>query len=554
MAAQATVAGAAPDETRSWHTIPWGRVLRNVRRLQVRIVKAFQAGRHGKVHALRHLLAHSFAGKALAVLRVATNRGAKTPGCDGSTWSSPEDKQQAIQALRTRGYRARPLRRLYIPKSNGQQRPLGIPTLHDRAMQALYALTLDPLAESRADPNSYGFRRERCCADALEQCHKVLGAPHSSRWLLEADLRSCFDRISHSWLLDHVPLPRGVLSQWLRCGYLENDVLHDTTEGTPQGGIISPLLMNWTLDGLETLLNERLMATSRQRFRNKVHLVRYADDFVITGSSPQLLHHEVRPLVERFLRPRGLELHPEKTSITHSEDGCDFLGQTIKRHASDKVLLTPSRKSVRRLRDKVRDLLRRSGAWTAGELIAALNPLLRGWACYHRHSSSSRTFASIERWLFARIWRWARKRHPSRSATWVKEKYYHGRGGRRWVFYGVLPNRDGVAEPISLVQLTTLTLRKHVKIRGAAHPYDPAWEPYFEERLLWKVADPELVQRDARLLWEFQDGKCPVCAAVLDLESGWELHHVQWRVHGGSDTLDNLALLHAHCHRQVHSR
>jgi RNA-directed DNA polymerase len=254
------------------------------------------------------------------------------------------------------------------------------------------------------------------------------------------------------------------------------------------------------------------------------------------------------------LRPRGLELSAEKTRITHVEEGIDFLGQTLRRHWCDKVLLTPSRPSIHRLQEKVRELIQRSGGWTAGELLAELNPLLRGWACYHRHSASSRTFARVERWLFGRLWQWARKRHRGRSAAWVREKYCTSRGGRQWVFTGVLPDRDGTAVPIYLVQLSQIRMRRHIKIRGAANPYDPTWEPYFEERWLWTVGDPELVQRDARLLWTVQGGKCPVCCAALGLEGGWHIHHLQWRVHGGSDGLDNLALLHSHCHRQVHSR
>jgi RNA-directed DNA polymerase len=267
-----------------------------------------------------------------------------------------------------------------------------------------------------------------------------------------------------------------------------------------------------------------------------------------------LLHDEVRPLVQRFLGQRGLELHPEKTRITHSEEGIDFLGQTLQRRWSEKVLLQPSRPSVRRLQEQVRQSWRRSGAWTVGQLLAELNPLLRGWAGYHRHSDSSRTFARMERWVFARLWQWARKCHRGRSATWVRERYYARRGGRGWVFWGVLPDRAGAAEPIYLVQLSQICLRRHVKIRGAANPYDPAWEPYFEERLLWKVSDPELVQREARVLWAVQGGKCPRCAAPLALESGWTIRQIPWRVYGGSESLDNLALLHSHCHRQVHAR
>jgi RNA-directed DNA polymerase len=278
MSAAATLAGAAPREATGWHSIDWRKVWRSVRRLQARIVKATQAGRWNKVRALVYLLTHSFAGRAAAIRRVIDNRGACTPGVDGDVWDTPEAKTAAFHRLRRRGYRPQPLRRVYIPKSNGKRRPLGIPTLTDRAQQALYLLGLDPILETTADTHSYGFRRERCCADALEQCFQVLGKPGSARWVLEGDICSCFDRINHPWLEAHLPMDQAILHRWLKAGYLENGVFVATSEGTPQGGIISPALANATLDGLQALLRERFGATKRQGSVNKVHLVRYADD------------------------------------------------------------------------------------------------------------------------------------------------------------------------------------------------------------------------------------------------------------------------------------
>jgi RNA-directed DNA polymerase len=255
MSAAATPAGAVPGLATDWHSIDWKKVYRNVRRLQARIVKAVRAGRWGKVKALVYLLTHSFAGRALAILRVTDNSGAKTPGVDGETWNTPEIKTTAFSTLRRHGYQPQPLRRVYIPKSNGKQRPLGIPTMKDRAMQALYLLGLDPIAETLADPHSYGFRLERCCADALEHCFRALGrAKGSAPGILEGDIKACFDRISHDWLLEHIPMDTELLRRWLKAGYLEKDALFATTEGTPQGGIISPVLANWTLDGLQRLL------------------------------------------------------------------------------------------------------------------------------------------------------------------------------------------------------------------------------------------------------------------------------------------------------------
>ena len=243
MSAAEMLAGAAPERTPDWHSIEWRKVWRTVRRLQARIVKAVAEGRGNQVKALVDRLTHSFSGRALAILRVISNSGAKTPGVDGILWNTPEAKSAAFSTLRRHGYQPQPLRRVYILKSNGKRRPLGIPTMSDRAMRALYLLGLDPIAESRADGHSYGFRLERRCADALEQSHIVLGNRHGPEWILEGDIKACFDRISHDWLLTHVPMDRQLLGQWLKAGFLEKHAWFATTEGTPQGGIITPPTM-----------------------------------------------------------------------------------------------------------------------------------------------------------------------------------------------------------------------------------------------------------------------------------------------------------------------
>jgi RNA-directed DNA polymerase len=320
--------GALSSSADAWHTIDWYAVHRTVRRLQARIVKAVQAGRWGKVRALQHLLTHSFSGKAVAVKRVTSNDGHRTPGGDGIIWDTPEKKRRAMAHLRQRGYRAQPLRRIYIPK-NGRAnrfRPLSIPTMQDRAMQALYLLALDPIAETQGDPNSYGFRSERSTADAMGRCFTILARKPAAPWILEGDIRACFDGISHEWLLAHIPMDRAMLQKWLKAGFVDKQVLYPTDAGVPQGGIASPVIANLALDGLERLLREQYPSTTRRGKQAKVHLVRYADDFIITGSSYELLEHEVKPLVEQFLGQRGLELSPEKTRITHIENGFDFLG------------------------------------------------------------------------------------------------------------------------------------------------------------------------------------------------------------------------------------
>src|SRR6266704_416104 len=285
--------GASSHLVEGWHDIDWKAAHRNVRRLQARIVKATQEGKWGKVKALQHLLTHSFSGKALAVRRVTENQGKNTAGVDKETWDTPDKKAQAIQTLKQRGYHPQPLRRVYIPKSNGRLRPLGIPAMSCRAMQALYLLALNPVAETTGDPNSYGFRPERSTADAIEQCFNVLARQHSPRWILEGDIRACFDGISHAWLLAHIPMETAMLQKWLKAGFMEKHVLSSTEAGVPQGGIASPVMANLALDGLEKLLKAHYPPNTKRAQRAKVNLVRYCDDCIITGSSYDLLEHEV---------------------------------------------------------------------------------------------------------------------------------------------------------------------------------------------------------------------------------------------------------------------
>jgi RNA-directed DNA polymerase len=341
-------AGAASHETNDWQAIDWRQVNRTVRRLQARIVKATQEGRWGKVRALQHLLTRSFSGKVTAVRRVTENKGKRTPGVDGVTWKTPNQKIAATSLLRKRGYRPAPLRRVYILKSDGKRRrPLSIPTMRDRAMQALYLLALDPIAETMADSNSYGFRLSRAPVDAIEQCFIALAKGMSPQWVLEGDIRACFDEISHPWLLAHIPMDKEILSKWLKAGFVEDHQLYPTKAGTPQGAICSPVMANMALDGLQTCLRSafpRYVWNGRKTVCPKVNFIRFADDFVITGASKALLENEVKPLVEAFLRDRGLELSPEKTTITHIDDGFDCLGQTIRKYHG-KLLIKPSDKS-----------------------------------------------------------------------------------------------------------------------------------------------------------------------------------------------------------------
>ncbi len=423
-------AGASFHGVTDWHAIDWQKANHNVRRLQARIVKATKEKRWGKVKALQRLLTHSFSGKTLAVRRVTENQGKNTPGVDKILWNTPQKKLNAIYSLQQQDYHPQPLRRIHIPKKNGKTRPLGIPTMKDRAMQALYLLALDPVAEATADPNSYGFRVERSTADAIGQCFIALAKP---QWILEGDIKGCFDAISHEWLLAHIPMEKDILRKWLKSGYMEHSTLFPTKEGTPQGGICSPVLANMTLDGLETLLRKTFpQSTRRKGVLCKVNLIRYADDFIITGRSKELLEQEVKPLVEQFMSERGLQLSPEKTVITHIEEGFDFLGQNIRKYKTgkqQKLLIKPSKKNVKAFLEKIRGTVKGSKALSAGKLIVKLNPMIRGWANYHRHVVSKETFNDVDHAIYNTVRQWMKRKHPRKADDWIAKKYFKTIGG-----------------------------------------------------------------------------------------------------------------------------
>jgi RNA-directed DNA polymerase len=544
--------GAASHEiVEGWHDSDWKATNHNVRRLQARIVKATKEGKWGKVKALQRLLTHSFSGKAIAVRRVTENDGGATPGVDKIIWDTPEKKATAIATLKQRGYHPQPLRRVYIPKRNGKKRPLGIPCMRCRAMQALYLLALDPVAEVTADRQSYGFRRERSTADAMEKCFLIFSRKHSPQWVLEGDIKGCFDAISHAWLLTHIPMEKAILKKWLKAGFMEKHVLYPTEAGTPQGGICSPVLANMALDGLERALREVIRPTTRKGNKAKVHLIRYADDFLISGSSKEVLEQEVKPVVEEFMRKRGLELSQEKAVITHIENGFDFLGQNVRKYQG-KLLIKPSKGSVQDLLEKVRKIVKENKQTPAGKLIVQLNPIIRGWALYHRHVASKGTFNKVDSAIFEMLWQWAKRRHPTKGRRWVKDKYFHVIGKRKWVFTGEVEGKKGETLTIHLQKAAATAIRRHRLIQGEANPYDPAYETYFDERIGLKWLQSWLNRRKLITLWRGQEGKCPICNQKITKETGWHVHHIVYRVYGGTDNLSNLLLLHPNCHRQVH--
>lgn len=555
MTTQTSRVGAPLDNLENWHHIQWENCHREVKRLQMRIVKATKEGRWNKVKALQRLLTHSFSGKALAVKRVTENRGKNTAGVDRITWSTPRSKFHAIDTLKPRGYRPKPLRRIYIPKSNGKERPISIPCMVDRAMQALYLLALEPMSETTADPHSYGFRSGRSTADAIEQCFSIFSKVNAARWVLEGDIKGCFDNISHNWLLEHIPLSRNMLSKWLKAGYIENQQLFQTEEGTPQGGILSPTLANLTLDGLQQRLAQtcgKRCFKNGNRTRRKVNFVRYADDFIISGPSKEVLEKEVLPVVKVFLAERGLSLSEEKTRIIHIDQGFDFLGQNIRRYGG-KILIKPSRKSVQSLLAKVKTIIQRNLAADQRLLIGLLNPVIKGWVNYHQHVVSSKVFNRIAHEIWCKLWRWCRRRHPEKRKLWIKNRYFRYQRGRDWVFATPCEkqNTPDKLKQAVLRNAAETPIRRHTKIKSAANPFDPDWESYFQQRTGRKMLNTLTGRKKLQSIWRRQKGLCLVCQQLITQGSRWHLHHLVDITKGGSNTLNNLMMLHTGCHDNV---
>lgn len=537
-----------------WAAINWRLVQKNVRVMQIRLAKATQEGNWRRVKALQRWLTHSFSAKALAVKRVTENQGKRTAGVDRQSWDTPLQKYAAIALLKKQGYRPLPLRRVYIPKSNGKLRPLGIPTMRDRAMQALHLLALDPVLETVSDPNSYGFRKNRCTADAMSQiflqtCRKV-----SAEWVLDADIEGFFDNINHDWMIDNICMDKSILRKWLKAGVVDRKQLLATTAGTPQGGIISPALANWTLNGLETQLVAHFEAkwgvTKTKKL--KLGVIRYADDFVVTGASKELLETEVRPWVEAFLAQRGLRLSTAKTKIVHIDEGFDFLGWNFRKY-SGKLLIKPSKKNVKTFYEKLRNVVSDNLGAKQVNLIGLLNPMLRGWAQYHSPVVAKETFSRLESLLFWRLMRWAKRRHPMKNANWIRQRYWRSVGDRNWVFAADTLTKDGDKGVMQMYSLPGTPIVRHTKIKGAYNPYDPEWEMYGEtlrqERMLKNMS----YRMEWARLYADQMGRCALCGHEMDMDTGWHDHHIEYRVEGGSDALGNRVLLHPNCHTQLHS-
>lgn len=549
-----TIKSAPSGVPHNWHAIDWQRVQRNVRGMQIRIAKATREGKWRRVTALQRMLTRSLCGKMLAVRRVTENQGKRTAGVDRVLWKTPERRWLAIGELKRRGYRPLPLRRVWIPKANGKERPLGIPTMRDRAMQALYLLALEPVAESSSDPNSYGFRSHRSTADAMSQLFVSLSRRDSSAWVLEADIKGCFDFLNHDWLVTHVPMDKGILRKWLRAGTIYKGQLQATETGTPQGGIISPTLANVALNGLESQLAGHLTAKLgvAKAKALKVHVVRYADDFVITGVSKETLEGEVKPWVEAFLAERGLLLSAEKTRIVTLAEGFDFLGWSFRKY-SGTLLIKPSKKNVQAFYRKVKEAISTHKTARQEDLIRLLNPILRGWANYHSPVVAKATFSRMEHLIFKVIWRWSRRRHPRKNLAWVRKKYFPPNEDGNWMFATTVTKDDGRKIRAVLHSLSATPIRRHIKVKGSYNPFDPADELYGEKLRQGRMLCNMRHRQQWIALYRSQHGLCQVCKGAITRETGWHDHHIEHRVRGGSNALINRVLLHPFCHTKLHS-
>jgi len=467
---------ALRHKTISWPQTNWGQPNKNVRRLQVRIAKAVSNSKWRKAKSLQHILTHSYSAKMLAVKRVTSNKGARTAGIDNVRWKTHKQKKQAVFRLKPRGYKAAALRRTYIRKKSGAMRPLSIPTMHDRAMQALYARALIPIAETTADPNSYAFRISRCCQDAIAQCFNALSKPNSAEWVLEADIKGCYDNMNHEWMLNNIPMDKRILRQWLKAGYIEDECWHQTEVGCPQGGIISPVLANMTLDGLEEVIRKAVPRTG-----SKVNFIRYADDSATTASNKALLIEKVIPAIKEFLKVRGLELSEEKTKVSSIYDGFNFLGQNIRKYKKT-LLIKPSKESAANLLDKTRKIIRKHRGRGAAGMVQELSPIIRGWCNYHQYSICSKAFSRIDWMINNSLMRWAKRTHPKKGKHWVIDKYFNSPVAPKGVFIARTRNKLKQTIRYHLYKASQTKVSRFIKVRSRANPFMTQDDEYFASR------------------------------------------------------------------------
>ena len=552
-----------------WDDIDWRKLERNVYKLQKRIYRASQRGDVKTVRRLQKLLVKSWSAKALAVRRVTQdNQGKKTAGVDGVKSLSPVARMKLIDELEL-GTKVKPSRRVWIPKPNGEQRPLGIPTMYDRALQALVKLALEPEWEAVFEPNSYGFRPGRSAHDAIQAIHTVIG--QKPKYVLDADISKCFDRINHKKLLDKLntfPAFRKQIRAWLKSGVMDGKEFSNTSEGTPQGGVISPLLANIALHGMENEIKSIAGSFDMKRTNGKqlalrdkksrVSIIRYADDFVILHEDLTVVQR-CKEAVSQWLAELGLELKPSKTRIAHTLEnhkdekaGFDFLGFNIRQHKVGKytsgrdskgrilgfkTIISPSKESQDKHYRKVCEVIDKHKGQSQTALIANLNPVIRGWCNYFSICCSKKVFSRLDYLTFWKLWKWGVKRHRNKGKKWIRSKYFRKLGDNEWIF------ATSGSNPMVLMKHSQKAIVYHVKVKGDKSPYDGDLI-YWSSRM---GKHPEMPKQTASLLKK-QKGKCAHCGLFFRDGDLLEVDHIVPKSKGGKNEYKNYQLLHRHCH------
>lgn len=514
-----------------WDNIDWNEINLFINKIQSRIVKASLNKNWKLIKDLQRLLVNSYYAKLLAVKRVTSNKGKKTPGVDNVILRTGKEKYELAISLNRGKYKPKPLRRIHIKKKNGKIRPLGIPTMYDRAMQALYLMALEPVVETLADKTSFGFRKGRSCADAREQLFINYSRKTSPKWILEGDIKGCFDNISHDWLIDNVPMDKSILRSFLKAGFIHNGFRFSTDNGTPQGGIISPCLANFTLDGIDKLLKDNFKRHKNEgRKRAKVHLIRYADDFIITAGTKEIAI-KAKALVKEFLADRGLELSDEKTLITNIDEGADFLGWNIRKYNS-KLLIKPSTKSIKSVISKLRDVINSNKSIHQDLLIAQLNPIITGWSNYHQGAVSKRIFQKVDHIIYLMLWKWCKRRHPNKGNKWVKSRYFKSHGNRNWIF----------GDTLTLKKMSDKNIIRHHRLKLDKNPFIDL--EYFKKRK-YRMGCLKL-SGNMKKLWIKQKGYCPLCNESMDIAEDRRMMYTDNKS-DSKDKISKMIMVHKDC-------